>query len=91
MSKRDDIQVKVRPKTYNSFVSPGVKFEFEIVLMGIEAKGATANTRYGLVAIEYFTKIVDVVPIKNKTPQEIITGFNKIATSMGKTKAVIFR
>ena len=52
--------------------------------MDIEAKGATSNTRYGLVAIEYFTKIADVVPIKHKTPEEMIIGLNKIFTSMGK-------
>ena len=66
MNNRDDIQIKVKPKPYNSFVSPGAKFEFEIDLMDIEAKGATSNTRYGLVAIGNFTKIADVVPIKNK-------------------------
>ena len=84
MSKRDDSQVKVKPNTYNSFVSPGAKFEFEIDLMDIETKGATSNTRYGLVAIDMFTKIVDVVPINNKTPEEMIIVSSKIFTSMGK-------
>ena len=86
MSKRDDIQVKVKPNTYNSFVSPGAKFEFEIDLMDIETKGATSNTRYGLVAIDNFTKLVDVVPINNKTPEEMIIVLNKMFTSMGKSK-----
>ena len=72
MSKRDDIQVNVNTNTCNSCVSPGAKFEFEIDLMDIETKGAASNTRYGLVAIGKFTKIVDVVPINNKTPEEII-------------------
>ena len=30
LSKRDDIQVKSKPRGSNSFVSPGAKFEFEI-------------------------------------------------------------
>ena len=51
LNKRDGIQVKSKPKTYNSFVSPGANFEYEIDMMDIEAKGATSNTRYGLVAI----------------------------------------
>ena len=76
----------MKPKPYNSCVSPGAKFEFEIDLMDIEAKGATSNTRYGLVAIEHFTNIADVVPIKDKTPEEMIIGLNKIFTSMGKPK-----
>ena len=86
MNKRDDIQVKIKPNTYNSFVPPGAKFEFEIDLVGVETKGATSNTRYGLVAIGNFTKNADVVPINNKTPEEIIRVLNKIFTSMGKPK-----
>ena len=86
LSKRDDIQVKVKPNTYNSFVLPGAKFEFEIDLMDIETKGATSNTRYGLVAVDNFTKNADVVPINNKTPEEMIIVLNNIFTSMGKPK-----
>ena len=54
--------------------------------MDIETKGATSNTRYGLVAIDNFTNIADVVPINNKTPEEMIIVFYKIFTSMGKPK-----
>ena len=52
LSKRDDIQVKSKPRGSNSFVSPGAKFEFEIDIMDMESKGATSNTRYGLAAID---------------------------------------
>ena len=52
--------------------------------MDIEPKGATSNTRYGLVAIDNFIKIADVVPINNKTPEEMIVVLNQIFTSMGK-------
>ena len=54
--------------------------------MDIETKGATSNTRYGLVAIGNFTKIADVVPINNKTPEGMIVVLHKIFTSMGKPK-----
>ena len=74
LNKRGDIQVKSKPTSCNSFVSPGAKFEYEIDLMDIEAKGATSNTRYGLTAIDSFTKVLSVAPIKNKTPEEIIKG-----------------
>ena len=30
LNKRDDIQVKSKPRGSNSFVSPGARFEFEI-------------------------------------------------------------
>ena len=87
LNKRDDIQVKYKPKSY-SFVSPGAKFEYEIDIMDIEAKGATPNTRYGLVAIDNFTKIAEVVAIKNRTPESMIEGIKKITTSMGKPKQI---
>ena len=73
MNKKTDIQVKSEPETYNSFVSPGAKFEFEIGIMDMESKDATSNARYGLVAIESFIKILEVIPIKNRTPEEMIT------------------
>ena len=40
----------------------------------MESKDAPSNTRYGLVAIDMFTKISGVVPIKNKTPEAMIDG-----------------
>ena len=86
LSKRDDIQVKSKPKTYNSFVSPGANFEYEIDIMDIEAKGSTSDSRYGLVAIDNFTKIAEVIPIKNRTPESIIAGLRKIIAEMGKPK-----
>ena len=86
LSKRDDIRVKSTPKTYNSFVSPGAKFEFEIYIMDMESKDAASNTRYGLAAIDNFTKIAEVVPIRNRTPEAMIDGLNNIFISMGKPK-----
>ena len=80
LSKRDDIQVKTEPKTCNSCVSPGAKFEIDI--MDMESKGAVTNTRYGPVAIDGFSKIAEVVPIKDRTPEAMIDGLRKIFTSM---------
>ena len=85
-NKGNDIQVRSKPKTYNICVSPGAKFEFEIDIMDLESKDAPSNIRYGPVAIDMFTKIAEVVPIKNRTPEAMIGGFKKIFTSMGKPK-----
>ena len=63
-----------KPKGSNSFASPGAKFEFEIDIMDMKPKAATSNTRYGLVAIGNFTKIAEVVPIKNRIPESMIDG-----------------
>ena len=54
LSKRTDIQVKSKPKTYNSFVSQGAKFEYEIDIMDMESKGATSNARYVFAAVGNF-------------------------------------
>ena len=86
LSKRDDTQVKYKPKSYNSVVSPGAKFEFEIDVMDIESQDANSNARYGLVAIDNFTKVAEVVAIKNRTPESMIEGLKKIFISMGKPK-----
>ena len=86
LSKRNDIQVKSKPRGSNSFVSPGAKFEFEIGVMDMESKDAASNTRYGLVAIDNFTKIAEVVPIKHRTRVSMIDGLNKMFISLGKPK-----
>ena len=86
MNKRDDVQVGIKPKTYNSFVSPGARFEYEIDIMDMEPKDAISNARYGLVAIDNFTKIPEVVPTKNGTPEAMIDGSKNIFISRGKPK-----
>ena len=86
LNSLESVQVKYKPKSYNSFVSPGANFEYEIDIMDIGAKGATSNTRYGLVAIDNFTKVAEVVAIKNRTPESMIEGIKQIIESMGKPK-----
>ena len=85
LSKRDEIQVKSKPKGSNSFVSPNAKFEFEIDIMDILARDGE-GTRYGLVAIDNFTKMADVIPIKNRQPAELIRSLKLIFQSIGKPK-----
>lgn len=85
LSKRDEIQVKSKPKGSNSFVSPGAKFEFEIDIMDILARDGE-GTRYGLVAIDNFTKMAEVIPIKNRQPSELIRSLKLIFQSIGKPK-----
>ena len=56
LNSLESVQTHVKSKSYNSFVSPGANFEYEIDLMDIEAKGATSNIRYWLVAIGNFNQ-----------------------------------
>ena len=85
LNKRQDVQVKFKYKQHNSFVSPGAKFEFEIDIMDIEARGGS-GIRYGLVAVDNFTKVANVIPIKSRQPSELIRGLSEIFKSMGKPK-----
>ena len=86
LSKRDDIQVKSKPRGSNSFVSPGAKFEFEIDIMDILARDGGEGVRYGMAAIDNFTKVAEVIPIENRQPIELISALKFIFQSMGKPK-----
>ena len=81
LSKRDAIQVRSKLEAYTSFVSSGANSEFEIGIMDMESTYVTSNARYGLVAIDKFTRIAEVVPIKHRTPEAMIGGLNNIFTS----------
>ena len=52
----------------------------------MESKGAVTDTRYGLVAIEIFTKIAEVVPISDRPPEAMIDGLDNMFTSVGKPR-----
>ena len=71
-------QTQFKYKGFNSFISPHPLFEFEldIIDMGasIEKKG---GTRYGLVAIDNFTKFAWGVAIKTKQPTDVINSFKE--------------
>ena len=86
LSKRDDIQVKSKPRGSNSFVSPGAKFEFEIDNMDTLARDGGEGVRYATVAIGSFTKIAEVIPIGNRQPIELISALKLIFKSMGTPK-----
>ena len=78
--------MKSKPGGSNSFVSSGAKFEFEIDIVGILARGGGEGVRYGMVAVDNFTKIAEVIPIGNRQPTELISALKLIFRSMGKPK-----
>ena len=86
LSKREDKQVLVKHTKYNSFVSSGPLFELEMDVMDIGS--SVSNMRYGLVAIDNFTKIADIVPIQNKQPDEIIRAVKEVLTKIGIPKQI---
>ena len=78
--------MKSKPKGSNSFVSPGAKFEFEINIVDMLARDGGDAIRYGMAAIDNFTKVAEVIPIKNRQPAELLSALNLIFKSMGKPK-----
>ena len=45
-------------------------------MVDVLARDGGDGIRYGWCAIDNFTKVVSVIPINNRTPTEIIRGFN---------------
>ena len=78
--------MKSKPRGSNSFVSPGAKFEFQIVIMDILARDGGEGVRYVMVALGSFTKIAEVIPIENRQPIELISALKLIFKSTGTPK-----
>jgi hypothetical protein len=79
LASREDKQTHFKYKKYNSFVSPGANFEYEVDLMFISNR----DQNIGLVAIDNFTKMASVAIIKNKQPDEVIAGLKHIFDKLG--------
>ena len=54
--------------------------------MDILARGDGEGIRYGMVAIDSFIKIAEVIPIGNRQPTELTFALKLIFRSMGKPK-----
>ena len=54
LDKRDDNQTHFNYKKYNSFVSPGASFEYEVDFMDLGTD--VPEYRYGFIAVDNFTK-----------------------------------
>ena len=54
--------------------------------MDVLARDGGDGIRYGLCAIYNFTKMVSVIPIKNRSPSETIRGLKLIIEELGKPK-----
>ena len=54
--------------------------------MGVLARDGGDGIRYGLCAIDNFSKLVSAIPIKNRSPSAIIRGMKLILEELGKSK-----
>ena len=89
MDKLPHRQTQFKYKGFNSFISPHALFEFEVDLIDlgtyIEEKG---GIRYGLVAIDNFTKFAWVQPMKEKNAKNLIEALDEIIYKMGHPKQI---
>ena len=66
-------QTQFQYKAYNSYVSEHNLFDMEIDLIDMTEEATTNDGfRYGFVAIDTFSKIVDVIPMKSKKPEDVV-------------------
>jgi ribosomal protein L21E len=79
LNSREDKQINFKYKKYNSFISPGANFEYEVDLMFINSN----DENIGLVGVDNFTKLASIVIIKNKKPDEIINGLKHMFDKLG--------
>ena len=80
-------QTQFKYKGFNSFISPHALFEFEVDLIDlgtrIDEKG---GVRYGLVAIDNFTKFAWADPMEEKNAKNLIDALTNIIYKMGSPK-----
>ena len=86
MNKLESVHVKFNYNTYNSCVSSGAKFEFEIYIIDVLARDGGDGIIYGLCAIDNFTKMVSFIPIKNRSPSYLTGGLKLIFEQLGTPK-----
>ena len=89
LNKLKHRQTQFLYKTYNSYVSKHHLFDMEIDLIDM-TEDATDNNgyRYGFVAIDTFSKIVDVIPIKSKKPVDVVNAMEKVFKTIGIPKQI---
>ena len=86
LSSRQDKQTHFKYKKYNSFVSPGANFEYEVDIMDLGT--SVPEYRYGFIAVDNFTKMASVIPIEHKQPDKIIRALKKVIETIGKHQQI---
>ena len=89
---RKNVKVKKKQRGYNSFVAPSNNHTYQLDLFFISSEDieATQKFRAGLVLIDVLSKYAVVVPIKSKTPPDIIAGTMEGLQKMGKKVKIIY-
>ena len=87
-----NVEERRRPRGQNSFVAPHSFFEFQLDLFFI-SKNDLENFqkfRIGLVLIDIFTKYAVVIPIKSKSPSDLLAGIMEGIQKMGRKPKMLY-
>ena len=84
LDKQSFRQTQFTYKKFNSYISPGPMYELEVDLVDFTEKAKQNDGfRYGLVAIDNFTKFAWVVPMKGKKAYNCIEAMKEIIEKFG--------
>ena len=81
------VERKKNLRGFNSYISLGPRDEFEVDLFDVNYLGQD-EFRYGFLSIDNFTKVMWVIPIKDKSKEELIRATEAIIKNMGKPKKI---
>lgn len=82
-------QTQTTYRGHNSWVSPGLLFEIELDLVDLTATAEeNGGFRYALVGVDNFSKFAHVVPVRGKTPADLVPAVEEIFDKVGTPKQV---
>ncbi len=82
------VQRKKNLRGFNSYASLGPRDEFEVDLFDVNYLGQD-EFRYGFLSIDNFTKVMWVIPIKDKSKEELIRATEAIIKTWKNPKRFI--
>ena len=82
MKKQPNKQTKPYQK-YNSFLVPYSRAEFQLDIMDMNIFKKEGAERYALIVIDAFSKLGNVVPMKNKNSTDVLSALKKSFSIMG--------
>ena len=89
LDKLQHRQTQFKYSGYNSFVSPHPVFDIEVDLIDPTSKAEENDRyRYCMVGIDNFTKYAWGVPIKTKTPVDIVKAMEELFNKIGIPKQI---
>ena len=89
---RKNVEIKAKPRGYNSFVAPKNNYSYQIDLffVGYYDFDEEQKFRGGLVCIDVLSKYAVVVPIKTKNGEDVLEATKEALRKMGKKPKMIY-